>query len=272
MDRTLYLNENKGLRVSRDGPSLLIKADGGAAQRVPIRLVGRVVIIGNVKLEAGAITLFTEHHIPVVFINRSGEESAVAIPYNHRLPKHYEEQRVFLSSEKNISRYKNFANVKRMNIQMQVLNRMFNNNKLRLPHEIGEGNYEILINNFKPKDREKWHIVSEVVNNLLRSIIISSLLKADLDPHIGVIHRRHNFGLALDICYIMGAESDIQCIQFFRSANSNLCFGQKEGRLEITEHGMKDLIHRFENRLKALQNMIEGIIDELFELMRELRA
>lgn len=272
MERSLYLNGNmNGLTVLRDGPSVWIKDRSIAGRRVPVRLVSRVVIIGNVKIDAMAITLFAENNIPVVFMERTGEEVAVVIPYNHKLPVHYEEQRIILQSERNIERYINWAKTKRMCIQLKALYRFFKNRVFKFYNEIGEGNYQLILRNLKPSE-DRWQVVTDVIANLLRGLIVERLIKADLDPHTGVIHRRHNFGLALDICYIMGAEVDIQALQFFRSSSESWLLRKPSGKLEVSSEGLKNIIHRFENRSAILTEMIESIIDEIFELIREMRT
>lgn len=271
MGRTLYLSENRNIRVNRDGPSVWVKADNGAGQRVPARLIGRVVIIGNVRLDSGAITLFADNDIPVVFLTRSGDEAAVALPYNHKLPTHYEEQKVFLETKENSLRYENWANTKRMVLQVNAMKRLLRSGSFKFKFGFGEGNYQELLSSIKPRSVDKWNAVASVINNLFRLLIIEHLMKADLDLHMGVIHRRHNFGLALDCCYIMGGESDMQAIQLFRCGDSGH-FEKIAGNWALTESGMKSIIQRFENRKQAVNNMIAGIIDELFELMRELRT
>jgi len=292
MGKTLYLNENNNdLLVKRDGPSVWITGKERAGQRVPARVLSRVVIIGNVRLDAGAVTLFTENNIPVLFMTRSAEEVAMAIPYNHTLPAHYEEQKVFLASKEHIERYEKWANTKRMIIQINIMKRLYRSLSKEFNRGIGEGNYRKLISNIKPVNDEKWLVVKRIVNHLLRGMVIEHLLKANLDLHTGIICRRHSFGLALDICYIMDAESDMQSLQFFRKSDlparclsampaaqggtqaSNKSYMEiKNNRWVVTDLGMKNIIHRFENRKNALSNMVENIIDELFELMRELRT
>ncbi len=272
MERSLYLNDNmKGLTVLRDGPSVWIKDRSIAGRRVPVRLVSRVVIIGNVKIDAMAITLFAENNIPVIFMKRTGEEVAVVIPYNHKLPIHYEEQKILLQSEKNIEKYTNRAKTKRMTLQLRALYRFFKNKGFKFYNEIGEGNYQIILKNLKPSE-DKWQVVTDIIANLLRGLIIERLIKAHLDLHTGVIHRRHNFGLALDICYIMGAEVDMQALKFFSSPESANWIIKKSGRLELTGPGIQNIIHRFENKRLILTDIVEGIIDEIFELIRELRT
>lgn len=270
MGRTLYLNENSGTMVVRDGPSVLVKSESIASRRVPARLLSRAVIIGNVRLEAGVITLFTEYDIPVVFLNGRGDEVAVAIPYNHKLARHYERQKIFLESDEHVAKYENWANTKRMTIQVKVIPKLRPELSHIAGHGIGEGNYQILLSKMKPAE-EKWQLVSGVVNNLFRGLIVEHLLKADLDPHLGVIHRRHNFGFALDICYILGAESDMQCIQFFRQAAKTGCILKTKDGCRLTDEGMRSIIHRFENRRIVIHNKVNSVIDELFELIRELK-
>jgi CRISPR/Cas system-associated endonuclease Cas1 len=272
MGRTLYLNENRGLRVRRDGPSVWMHWMDRSGRRVPVRLVSRVVIIGNVKIEAGAVTLFTENDIPVVFMNYAGEEVAVAIPYNHRLAKHYEEQKVYLATPESGERFMKWVETKRMVIQVDVLRRLVKKMAYGLRFGLGEGDYQELLSRLKTVGEEQWLGVTGAVTNLLRAQVIEHLLRADLDPHLGVMHRRHNFGLALDICHILSAEVDMQGIQFFRSGNEKVFLERKGGGWTLTGSGMRNLIQRFENRRAALDATVEIVIDELFELMRELRT
>lgn len=272
MGRTLYLNESAGdLHVKRDGPSVWITARETAGRRVPARLLSRVVVMGNVKLDARAITLFAEHDIPVVFMDNRAEETAMAIPYNHRLPSHYEEQKVFLESDANASRYEQWALAKRAVLQADVLRRFDRSLSGQLAFGIGEGNYQQVLSGLKPKSEDKWSVVTGIINSLFRGLIMEHVLKADLDPHTGVIHRRHNFGFVLDICYIVGAESDMQAVRFFRAAREAFLMERRHSIWNVTEPGMRDIIHRFENRRKRLSNLVGMVLDEVFELMREVR-
>lgn len=272
MDRTLYLNENKGLEVIRDGPSIWIKEDGKAGRRIPARLVGRVVVIGNLKLEAGVITLFTGNDIPVTFMNRRGEEVAVTIPYNHHLSRHHEGQRVFLETEENIQRFKMWLYSKRRDVQLGTVSRLSRSAaSLFISRGFRERDYQEFIKRHKPQSEEQWKIVNEIISNLFSEMVIGSIMKSDLDPHTGIMHRRHNFGLALDIGYTIGPEADLQGIQFFKSVKENVSLIKGSEGWAVSKEGMKEIIHRFENRKKALHEMVEQAIDDLFALMRELR-
>lgn len=272
MDRTLYLNENRGLTVFRDGPSIWVKENGKAGRRIPARLVDRVVIIGNLRLEAGVITLFTNNDIPVTFINHRGDAVAVAIPYNHHLPRHYEEQKVFLEAEGNIDRYKSWLYARRKETQINVIRRISKGiAELFAAKGFREKDYQRFIERFKPSKDEQWKPVFGVTSNLFREMIIGCIVKADLDPHLGVLYRRHNFSLALDICHILEPEIDIQCIQFLKIAREYGYMLREQAGWSVSKDGMRDIIHRFENRRKQIHVTVERLIDDIFELMRELR-
>lgn len=271
MDRTLYLNENKGLEVTRDGPSVWIKEDGKAGRRIPVRLVGRVVVIGNLRMDAGVITLFTENDIPVTFMNRKGKEVAVTIPYNHNLPRHYEEQRVLLDTEANENRVRAWIYSRRRGFHLSTVKRLspvvaadFVSKGFR------EADYGDFIKKLRPRSEEQWVVVCGLIGNLFKEIIIGGLMKSDLDPHMGILYRRHNFGLALDICHIIGPEIDLHAVQFFRRNMDNNLMQKGNNGWIVSQEGMKDIIHRFENRRKALHEKIGTIIDDIFRLMREL--
>ena len=271
MGRTLYISQTNKPEIIRDGPSIWVKEDGKAGRRIPVRLVGRVIIIGNVMLDSGAITLFADNNIPITFMNRRTEETAVVIPYNHRLANHYREQRMLLDSNENIAHYEEWANAKRALLQLGFIKKF-------LPHRFnilrkkgfGEGNYQEILKGIKKVSEEKWLVVNSVITDIFRNMIIEGLIKADLDPHLGVVHRRHNFGLALDICYIMGGESDIQTLQFFRTDENRSLIVNENKDWFITDEGIKNIVHRFENRRSDLRGKLEIIIDELFDLMREI--
>lgn len=272
MDKTLYLSENRGLEVIRDGPSVWVKEEGKAGRRIPARLIGRVIIIGNLKMDAGVVTLFTENDIPVTFMNMRGKEAAVTIPYNHNLPRHYEEQKVFLENDENIKRFEMWLSSKRRDAQLDTTKRL---SPVIASGFISKGfrecDYQEFIRQYKPRIEEKWNVVKAIINHLVREMIIGSIMRSDLDPHIGIRHRRHNFGLALDICYTVGPEIDLHGIQFFKRNKENDFIVKGHGGWSVSKDGMKDIIHRFENRKKMLHDLIERTLDDLFALMRELR-
>lgn len=265
MDRTLYFNETKGMEVLRDGPSVWVKEEGKSGKRIPVKLVGRVVVIGNVRLDAGIITLFADNDIPVIFMNKRGQEAAVTIPFNHHLPERHEEQKIFLYNEKNILSFKTWLFSQRRKLQIKTLKRL---SEAAADKMISEGfrgkDYRLFITRFISSKEEQYKAVKGIINNLLKEMVVESLIKADLDPHTGVLNRRHNFGLALDICYAIEPEADLQCIRFIKASQVT------QNRI-MSKEDIKDIAHRFENKRKIVHEIIETIIDDLFKLMRELR-
>lgn len=271
MSRSLYISQANKPVVMRDGPSIWVREEGRAGRRIPVRLVSRVVIIGNVTLDAGTVTLFAENNVPITFITGRNTEAAVALPYNHRLPEHYAEQRILLESETNIEHYRKWTEAKRSLIQMRMLRRFFPDSyAAKVAPGLGSGNYDKLFASMKKGAEEQWYIVSSFVLNIFRTLIIERIVACRLDPHFGVIHRRHNFGLALDICYMIGGEGDMQTIRFFSSSGIGDLMVKQNRQWVLTSAGIKNIIHRFENRREVIKDTVENILDELFVLMREM--
>lgn len=123
MERTLYLNENTTLNVIRDGPSLVVKEEGMSGRRVPARMVQRVIVTGNIKLETSLITLFTQNNVPVTFLDKKGNQIAVTLPYKQYLPEHYKEQKIFFESDYTTQRFMTFLRAYRQRVQIDVLKR-----------------------------------------------------------------------------------------------------------------------------------------------------
>ncbi|MBF0608515.1 MAG: CRISPR-associated endonuclease Cas1 [Candidatus Magnetobacterium sp. LHC-1] len=273
MDRTLYLNEAKGIEIVRDGPSLLVKESGKANRRIPVRLIGRVFISGNVKLESGVFSLLAENQIPVMLMSVSGDNGSVCLPYNDRLPLYYDKQRIFIETEDNVSRFKAFCVSWRKRFQIEALTIMAKTQAQSFLEEgIKESEYcQAMAGYFTAYERQ-IKTVRRIVSNLSRGLIVEMLVKARLDPHMGVVHRRQNFGFALDISYILSPETDLQCVIFLQSCKgNNIDINSIHGGCGLRDV-MRDIAGRYEGRRKRLGEKIELIIDDLFSLMRELGA
>jgi CRISPR-associated protein Cas1 len=65
---------------------------------------------------------------------------------------------------------------------------------------------------------------------------------------------------------------DYQALSFFKSSERDKLIIKSGPRWEITNIGMRNIINRFENKSESLQWLIDEIIDEVFELIRELRT
>jgi len=252
-----------------DGPSIWIWWENKAGQRIPLRLISRCIIVGNIRLETSLISLLASNNIPIIFTSLSGEEVAIALPYNHRLPRHWREQRTFVDSKKNRERFINWAKIKRMTLQLLMLKKLFPQNRNRLNRELGEGNYQRIISKLRPRDEANWKIVKNFIENLLRGLIIEHLSQAGLNLNLSVIHRYHNYGLVLDFLYILEPLVDEQTIHFFRHLKGILLFNQSATNLALNKEGVKNIIDHFENEKNSNENIIVNTIDEFFHLMRE---
>lgn len=270
MERSLYLIENGHIRAIADGPSILINLAQKSMQRVPLRLIGRVIIIGNVHIETALFCLLAEHNIPVLIMDLVGRKRAVVIPHTINSTKQFKRQKLFLISTGHRERFINWAKTKRANIQIRVLQRLFPGKSKIFSQGVGEGNYQLAIKPFLPLDKEKLETARNFISSLFQGLIIKCAIDAGLDINLGIIHKRSHLGLAHDLSFVAEPQVDQQLIEFFR-------FGGQKNFLEkdligwkLTKEGVKDIIQRFEENRKEIMDIIENIIDELFYLMREL--
>jgi CRISPR/Cas system-associated endonuclease Cas1 len=273
LDKTLYLTEKHGVEVRRDGPSVWVRERGRSGYRIPAREIGRVVVLGNVRMESGVISLFTEERIPVAFMSRQGRELAVCVPYNHQLPGHHEEQRLLCASDRYGLLFTQWLRSARRASQLVAL-RELSSEWAAVYERVGfrERDYEMVVKSLRPEDERQWRAARKVVEGLLHEMIIRSLLRADLDPHISVLKERHNFALALELSQALAGEVDLQTLQFLEAARTRGSSWRSPDGAIILKDGLKALIEGFERRKKRIHDSIEGLIDGLFGLIREVRA
>lgn len=259
------------MTIVRDGPSLWIIMGNKAGRRVPARLVSRVIITGNVKLDTSVITLFTESGKPVLFLNRKGEILATAIGMINPNWRIKERQTILFTSSVYRPRVMNWMTAGRRNNQLQLLKDL-SCQELKLLRRMGlrERDFKRIIASYLPEDESIVHVITGTVTGLLHEFIMDRLLASDLDPHLGVLHRRYNLGLVRDISYIIEPEVIRQTIQFFRMKKWEFYLDSAEGEWLLNAGGMKSAAMRFENQRKEVEEMIDSLIDDIFQLMREL--
>jgi CRISPR/Cas system-associated endonuclease Cas1 len=270
MERTLYLNEKKGLIVMRDGPSLWIREKDKAGTRVPARLVNMVFIIGNIKMDAGTLTLFAENNTPVTFMNRRGEAIGVVLPYNHMLSDHHEEQRRFLQREENIEAFKKWIISHRREAQIAAMKKInWETAQDFLSKGFRELDYLEIVTSHRTSKETEWKTIYGVVNNLIMEMIIREIIASNLDPHMGIINKNCNFGFALDLYRIMEPEADLMAIQFFTSCRWHGFVLSTEKKCILTKDGWKNVVHRFENRKDLIAGRLDIVLRGYFDLMRQ---
>lgn len=272
MDRTLYLSEKHGVEIRRDGPSLWIKERGKAGYRIPARLIGRVVVMGNIRMDAGVVSLFTEENIPLAFLNRQGKELAVCVPYNHHLPRHHEEQKSLFSDEAHGKLFRQWLRAARRSNQLKTLKHLAPGRGL-IFSQIGfrENDYEEFLKSFLFGGEAQWVAARTTIQGLFHEMVIAALIRADLDPHLGMANKHHNFALALDLSWALAGEIDLQTLRFLAAAHHRGAAWRSRDGSVILKEGIQAIVHGFEKRRGMVHELIETLIDDLFRLIREIR-
>jgi CRISPR/Cas system-associated endonuclease Cas1 len=267
MERILYLTEKKDTEVRRDGPSLWVKERTRAGYRIPARLLDMVVVIGNVRMDSGVVTIFSEQNIPVTFLNARGETIAIAMPYRDPSPDRREEQRRFFRIQGNMERFERWFYSRKRHVRLYVTARI-EPAKARTFQDEGfrDADYLAFVRNHAAKKEKLWAAVKEQVLSLLRELLVEKLVRAGLDPHLGIFHRRCDFGFAMDFCDLVEAEADLQAIRFVNYPYIEGLFTEGRTRATLTKEGMKELIGRFEGRKMSVGRHVDSTIDSLFEL------
>ncbi len=269
MKRTLYLYEAKGMTVRVDGPSLWIEQKGKAGKRVPLQMIDRVVIVGNLRVDTAVLSHLSAENLPVTIFTKNGKNISMLVSYDDSYPRYYHRQKVFYMSPLNEERFRNIVRHWRRRIQVSALKRFSdglyetfreNNLKDRAFQRIIE--FETLFY------KDRYRMVYRIVYGMFCQLILSVLTQSGLDPSLGVIHRRHPHGLVHDIAYMLEAEVQILALQFFRARAAHTGITS----IGVTTDGMRDIALRFENRKKAIWGITNMIIDNIIEAIKELEA
>jgi len=266
-DRTLYFCENtKGTEVRRDGPSIWVRELGRAGYRVPYRLIGRVVVIGDIVINTAVITLFSENGVPVLFISRLADEIAFMSPVRGALPGHYMLQKTIRKNEAVIEAFSRWSSMISSGLQKEAARTLCHSLSRDIRLRMGAQDYEEIIDYLKPSDEKKWNVVRNFIAGLLRLVIVEELCKAGLDPHPGILHDGECYGLASDICTVLRPEIDVQALHFFGSSVDHPVSGKKFNSSRLTEQAVQVIVRRFENNRLALHRLVASLIEDLISL------
>jgi len=135
---------------------------------------------------------------------------------------------------------------------------------------ITDEDYSEVVEYLKPRDEKKWEIIYNFTFGLFRVVVVEELIRAGLDPHLGILYRHFNYGLALDICRIVNSEVEIQTIQYFRSSVTHPNRKENYARHLLNNNDIRSIVHRFENRRGAIRGLIIGIIEDLCAMIGKL--
>lgn len=208
MERTLYLKESPGLKVSRDGPSLWIERPHAAGQRVPVRLIRRVLIAGNVALDTDSLTVFAERGVPITLLDRDG------MPVAH----------VWSAAPATLARRSHqAAALEDADVRERVA---------ALFRAWERGRRLVLASRLDPITAARWRrvgvrtgayeawIVQQArlrgvplsrrgtVRGALETLALEAITKGGWDPHLGVLDGASPMGFVRDCATALGAEAD----------------------------------------------------------------
>ncbi len=274
MERTLYLNDSKGIYVRLDGPSLWIKEKFRAWRRVPLRLIGEVVIKGNIRMETGVITRLVGSGIPVTFLDTKNDLIATTLELDTtQTILRYRVERL-RSSKNGNDRIREWLYARRKMFQIALIKRFCPHLRAIIDRKgIKEDIYKEYVGQLLSRvpDEEMIEVVRCVIKGMFHELVLKKTLTLELNPHQGFLHPHENFGFVKDICHALVPEIERQIIQFFNSPNS-LHYLEKDGnRWVINREGMKNIAIRFENHKDRLKSLLDTLFEDFFSILREFR-
>lgn len=272
--RAAYLNAEKKIFITAEGLQLVIIGPQNKIRKIPAKLLNVVYTRGKSVIDSSALCLLTRANVPLIISGSRGIE-AIMLPYNHKIHRHYREQRIILKSRKNLYRYLNWLERQKRLQQIAVMDKFSHTG---LDRDIGEGDYQIWLKNFLERlkldhNQSTWCYVRHQIRYLFRGLIVENLLRAKLDIHLGGYHRRVNFGLVLDLNYVLDPRIDEQTILFFSQKGwPEYVIKKSNEQIILKDEGFKNIVHRFENKKINIYDILESIIDDYLYLVRELRT
>ncbi|MCP9440382.1 MAG: CRISPR-associated endonuclease Cas1 [Nitrospira sp.] len=258
MERTLFLNERAGLRVRRDGPSLWIEQPGSAGSRVPVRLIRRVLIAGNVALDAESLTAFAERGVPVTLVGRNGQAVAMVVSCASGLcvrrglqigamdhPSGRERISAWLRAWE---RGRRLALAARLDSATAARWRCLGVRTVdyeqwvqRLGHQLGA----------TPRQRRLLHAA-------VSTLILDRITERGWDPHIGAVHHGEPLGFVKDCAMAIRADTDRLWLEQRRLApHSEVALS-------------RDVAECFERHRPRLARLLDRLLDQYGSLLQEL--
>ncbi|MCS6897771.1 MAG: CRISPR-associated endonuclease Cas1 [Nitrospira sp.] len=257
MDRTLFLNERPGLRVRRDGPSLWIEQSGSAGRRVPVRMIRRVVVAGNVLLDTESLTVFAERGVPITLVGRDGRPLAMVVGCAASL---------FVRRGLQVGALENPSLRERVSIWLRAWERRRQLAVATCLDPVTAARWRQ--NGVRTADYEQWvHRQGQMRGATVRrrhlfhaavgTLILDRITEAGWDPHVGVIHRGEPLGFVKDCSLAMRADADRLWLE--RGCHA-----------ERTEAALSfDVAECFERHRPRLARLLSRLFDQYADLLRE---
>lgn len=259
MEKTLYLSESARIRVSCDGPSLWIEQQGRAGRRVPVRLIRRVVIVGNVVMDTGSLALFAARGVPVTLLNRACDPVATVLGAEDGDRQRRARQAALLEDRKRCERVAAWLSAWERGRQLVAVSRMDSALAFRWRRE-----------GFRRSDYEAW--VSAVSRSrsvpdraraffrgALQELVAVGVTAGGWDPHCGVLNAAQPLGFVKDCVTALHADADRMWLDVA---------AERSGR--APEAATESLALRFEAARPRVEALIRRMLDQYAELLWEI--
>jgi CRISPR/Cas system-associated endonuclease Cas1 len=238
MERTLFLNERTGMSVRRDGPSLWIERPGAAGSRVPLRLIRRVLISGNVALDAESLTTFARRGVPIMFARRGLQAGAL----EHSGVR--ERLSAWLSAWE---RGRRLALATRLD---PVTALQWRRQGVRAEDYESWIHRQRRLRGLSLRRRAVFHATAD-------TLALDRITDAGWDPHLGVAHRGEPLGFVKDCAMAIRADADRIWLE-----SGTLAGGTGSALSE-------DVAAFFEQQRPRLTRLLTRLLEQYAELLRE---
>lgn len=257
MERTLFLNERTGMRVRRDGPSLWIERPGSAGSRVPVRLIRRVLISGNVALDTESLTAFARRGVPITFVSRDGEPLAMMVGCAGGLFARRGLQAGALENPLLRERISAWLRAWERGRRLALATRLDPVTALQWRRQ-----------GVRPADYESWiHRQGRLRGASLRrrgvfhaaagTVALDRITDAGWDPHLGVAHRGEPLGFVKDCATAIRADADRVWLE-----SGSLADGTSSAL-------SMDVAAFFERQRPRLSRLLTRLLEQYADLLRE---
>jgi len=270
MDRTVYLNERKGIRVRRDGPSLWIEERGRAGRRVPLRLIGQVVIRGNIRLDSGVITMLAAEGIPVTFLS-AGEDPVVALPADTDRARLRGRVERFRRSRRGVEAVRQLFCARKRTLETGLIRRLLPEAAALVGEKgLRERDYHAIVDFLVDRagGRAAVRAARPVIRGLFHELVLRMVLDEGFDPHRGFFEGGRDFSLVKDILFAVSSEMDRQAIRFARSRALERFVSGTDDRRRLTHEGYRNIVVRFENARGRTERVVGSLLDDFLDLLR----
>jgi CRISPR/Cas system-associated endonuclease Cas1 len=258
MEKTLYLTENQKLRIRSDGPSLWIEQAERAGQRVPARLVCRVVVVGNIVLDTGSLTLLARRGVPITLLDRKGEPLAMVLGVEDGAVQRRARQVALQENREKRRRIANWLDAWERGRQLRLI-RQVDSPRALLWRRTG----------FRKSDYQKWVLAESrargqelqaraFFQGALHELAAAEIVAAGWNPHAAVRHPGTALGFVKDCASVL--QADVDAVWLALPA-------REQGK---TRASTRELAGEFESARPRLEGLVRLMLEQYARLLWEV--